>query len=286
MPLGVNFPGDYYGNDVAKSYDMFGYFDNMRQKEEAFKNQDMVRQAAMQDYLFKEQMNPYKLKEAETSQRANEASLESALYKNRDLKRETEVREAVPIETEVKAAIMKATTEMSNNEWTQTQNAIKQMMVDRSDENVRKLGKLLYGLMPDMIKQRELLASREEIARTREEARLAAAKETTQRQLQLVRARGEEARRQLATTKDPKTYQEAAVKFRTMADAVEDDAVRAELLAKASEFERAALTLAQARGAGQIDAGAVTGLPTKEVTPQLGTSGKPGSSKDNPIVLK
>lgn len=285
MQLGVNFPGDYYGNDVAKSYDMFGYFDNQRQKQEAIKNQEINRQMALDELFRTQQKHPLEMRQMELGNLTREAQLPGIKADSDMRARDRDVRAGIPIDVETKQALLKATTEMSNNEWTQTQNAIKQLMVSESPSQ-RQVGEMLYNMMPDMVKQRDLYANKQAIEEAKAQARKDAAEETTRRQLAVVRARGEQTRQALAAQKDPKTYQEAAVKFRNMADATDDEAVRNELLAKANEFERAAIALAQARSAGQIDVGAATGMPTKEVSPQLGGGSKPGSSKDNPIVLK
>lgn len=56
--LAARFPGDYYGSDFAKSMDFLGYLANQRQREEAFKNQQINRDMALEDLFHTQQMNP------------------------------------------------------------------------------------------------------------------------------------------------------------------------------------------------------------------------------------
>lgn len=73
--LAAQFPGDYYGSDFAKSMDFLGYLANQRQREEAFKNQQINRDMALEDLFQTQQMNPLKRREQELINRTREVQI-------------------------------------------------------------------------------------------------------------------------------------------------------------------------------------------------------------------
>ena len=73
--LAAQFPGDYYGSDFAKSMDFLGYLANQRQREEAFKNQQINRDMALEDLFQTQQMNPLKRREQELINRTGEVQI-------------------------------------------------------------------------------------------------------------------------------------------------------------------------------------------------------------------
>jgi len=56
--LAQSYPGDYYSQDLAKSGDFIGYFDNQRQKQESLQNQQLNRQMALEDMFRQQQKFP------------------------------------------------------------------------------------------------------------------------------------------------------------------------------------------------------------------------------------
>lgn len=221
-----------------------------------------------------QQMNPLKLQQ---QQLQNEGfGLENMMQRERlpgitadaqSKVRENEVRQKIPIEVELKAKLSEATTKMAENEWKQTVLGINQLAASPS-ANERKMGRLLQQFLPDMVKQRELLASQEERAAIAAAAKEAAGRESTSRQLAVIRARAAQQREAAART--PRGYQEAATRYRILAEEADDPATKLKYLELASEFEAAAQTQAKASKAGQTTITPEGGLGVIEAKPQLG----------------
>lgn len=284
MNLATNFPGSYYSGDTAKSYDMFGYFDHQRQMQEAFANQEINRKAALEDLMYTQQVNPYRIQQERQKVDRGAADLEAALYKNKGLARDQQVRESIPIDVETKAAMAEIFSKMSDAEWKQTENGIKQMLVSPSAAE-RQMGQMLYGLMPEMQRQRETLASKEAIEQAKIEARQRAAEEARIARLNEITTRERLQRDRLSTSKNPRDFEEAATRYRILAEEASDQETRERFLNLSREFDISAQQLRAAAGIGKVDPGQLGGLPTREPKSNLGNEKKAGTP-DNPIVLK
>jgi hypothetical protein len=57
-PLSTNFPNDFYSDDLAKSFDFTGYFDNQKQRQAAFENQRINREMALESLFQSQQQFP------------------------------------------------------------------------------------------------------------------------------------------------------------------------------------------------------------------------------------
>lgn len=269
MALANIFPGDYYSGDVAKSYDFLGYFDNKRREQEALRNNEINRQAALEDLYHTQQKRPLELRQMELRNLGDEALLPQKQTEGKQAQRNWEVEEGIPIEQRRQQALSKIAREITEDELKSTNAAIEAALVHPSPA-VRAQAAQLRGMMSDMMKLREGFQSKADIEEIKAAARTAAAKEASERQLAGIKARAEAAR--TAAKRDPQTYQAAATRYRILAEDAEDPAVKQQYLNLAAEFEAAGHADKKAGKAGGIDVGAVADLPTTEVKPQLGGS--------------
>lgn len=278
--LAAQFPGDYYSGDEAKSLDFIGYFDNQRQKEAARQNQEINRQMALEDLYAQQAERPLKEQRMSLENQGLEALLPQKRAQGKQAERDWEVEQGVPVEDRQKAIKLKLAREMTEDDLKTTTAAIEAALVHPSPA-VRAQAAQLRGLMTDMVKLREGFQSKEDIASTAAAAKEAAAKEATARQRAVLEARATLARQQ-AASRGPKGYQEAATRYRILAEETDDPETQAKYLALSREFELAAQEQAKAGKAGGIDVGAVAELPTTQVAPQLGGGAAPKAAPKVP----
>lgn len=278
--LAAQFPGDYYSGDEAKSLDFIGYFDNQRQKEAARQNQEINRQMALEDLYAQQAERPLKEQRLSLENQGLEALLPQKQAQGKQAERDWEVEQGVPVEDRQKAIKLKLAREMTEDDLKTTTAAIEAALVHPSPA-VRAQAAQLRGLMTDMVKLREGFQSKEDIASTAAAAKEAAAKEATARQRAVLEARATLARQQ-AAARGPKGYQEAATRYRILAEETDDPETQAKYLALSREFELAAQEQAKAGKAGGIDVGAVAELPTTQVAPQLGGGAAPKAAPKVP----
>ncbi len=264
--LAAGFPGDYYSDDLAKSFDFAGYFNNKRQQDAAMKNQEINRDMALEDLFQTRQMNPLRVQELQGQNEARTLENLGRGFDNTFKERKAKITEGIPVEEEIKAMRAKLAKEMSDSELAQEESAIKKALVHPSAA-VRKQAQMLWENLGEIQKLRMGFQSKEDIAAMNAAQREQAARLATEQRDRALQNRAQ------AVPKDPKSYQEAATKFRIAAEFSDDPAEKQRLMALAQEFERAALTLPAAREAGKIDAAGIAGLPPKEVKPQLGAGG-------------
>jgi len=242
--LAAGFPGDYYSDDLAKSFDFTGYFNNKRQQAAVMENQKINRDMALEDLFQTRRTNPLKVREQELVNEGRELTNEGTGLDNMTRQRKADVTKAIPVDEEIKAMRMKLAKEISDSELAQEETAIKKALVHPSAA-VRKQAQMLWENLSEIQKLRLGLQSKEDIAATN-----AASREEAARVAAAQRDRALQNRAQ-AVPKDPKSYQEAATKFRIAAEFTDDPAEKQRLMALAQEFERAALTLPTAREAGK-----------------------------------
>lgn len=272
--LAAQFPGDYYGGDEAKSLDFIGYFDNQRQKESARRNQEINRQMALDEMFAAEQERPLNLQRKSLDNQGLEALLPQKQAQGKMAQREWEVEEGVPVEQRRKAMLGKLAREMTEDDLKSTQAAIEAALVHPSPA-VRAQAAQLRGLMSDMQKLQRASDTKIDVAETAAAAKRAAAQEVTARQQTAIAARAAQQRDTAART--PRGYQEAATRYRILAEEADDPATKIKYLELAAEFEAAAQTQAKASKAGQTTITPEGGLGVIEAKPQLGPRNKPMS---------
>ncbi len=276
--LAAQFPGDYYSGDEAKSLDFIGYFDNQRQKEAARQNQEINRQMALEDLYAQQAERPLKEQRLSLENQGLEALLPQKRAQGKQAERDWEVEQGVPVEQRRTALMGKIAREIQEDELKRYESEVKRMMSDPMvlrNPNAKAIAEQLYSVLPEIRKMREGFQSKEDIAATAAAAREAAAKETTARQQAVIAARATQQREAAART--PRGYQEAATRYRILAEEADDPATKIKYLELAAEFEAAAQTQAKASKAGQATITPEGGLGVIEATPQLGPRNKPMS---------
>ena len=293
--LASQFPGDYYSGDEAKSLDFIGYFDNQRQKESARQNQELNRQMALDEMFAQQQQRPLDLRRKELDNQGLENLLPAKEAEGKLAQRNLEIEQGIPVEQRRQAVLGKLAREMQEDELKRYESEMKRMMSDpmvSRNPNAKAFADRVYSTLYDVRREQAKLSSAEERAAIAAASREAAGRESTSRQLSVIRARAEEARKTVShAKKDPATFEAAAIRLRELARVAEDEATQLSLLKEAETYETAAQQLRLASKAGQPTITPEGGIGSIGVKPQLGarpqsSQAKPGSSKDNPIVLK
>lgn len=193
MALPAAFPGDYYGNDFAKSFDFNGFFQNNRQKEEAFKNQEINRQQALEDLYFSQQYNPLKVQRASIDNayqtaltdsekarlpgifedvKGKRLSNDSKEIKNKLEQRDANIEFSIPEETRRQAILTKLAASMHADELKSEEAQIEKFILNPTiPEPVRNTFKQLREQFRDIYKLKLQLDSGERRAETAADAR-------------------------------------------------------------------------------------------------------------------
>ena len=268
---------DYGGGELANALDFIGWNQKRKYNEGALQAQRINQDMGLEDLNFEKQNNPLRIRRSELDNRGLEYLLPAKQVEGEEAKRRWQVRQGVPVEDEITAAKMKLAKEISADELDRSTNEIKRFIQDPTMLNNPKAQELMqqmYDHLYDVRKMREGFQSKEDIEAMKQAARVAASKEVAERQLAIIKARAE-AVKAAAAQKGPKGYQEAATRYRILAEEAESPETRANYMTLAAEFERAAQEQARAGRVGGIDAGAVADLPTTTVSPQLGSGAAP-----------
>jgi hypothetical protein len=73
--------------------------------------------------------------------------------------RQENINRQIPLEMQLKAEVSRIAAQMSKDEWTQTENGIKQLKVSPSADE-RRIGEMLFNMLPDISKEREKIEER------------------------------------------------------------------------------------------------------------------------------
>ena len=153
---------------------------------------------------------------------------------------------------------------------------------------VGSIGKDMMGVAPKLWGQQQLQDDKQSFLQAQLEKKLAAEKE-----LAAYKASLQEKLAKLKASGNPKTYEAVIVELKKQADQEPDPTRRALILDQVQEFVNLQFAMkqagAQAGATGKVDVPGVAGLPAipPAQPPQVRPpQPKPGSSPDNPIVLK
>jgi len=179
--LAAQFPGQQVSNDLYNALDFYGWDQRNRQFESAMQNEQHNRRSALQDYLFNEQNNPIKLRQADLNADTTAAELPGKQAQSTSLGVKARIDTATEKDA-TRAKMAEFAKTMSDSDWTQAENAVKQALIDPSPQ-VRQIGEQLYGQLVEVKKLREQLRSSEGIhAATNETSRYVADKGAESRQ--------------------------------------------------------------------------------------------------------
>lgn len=164
MSLAAMFPGDYYSQDLAKSGDFMGYFDHQRQKQEAFKNQELNRQGFLEDLMQKQQQFPLEQAIRQGTISRNAATLPGITAESDLKRREADVKLSIPMEEQRKTILSKLASDLSEQELKSEENQIRQQLL-RTDlpPQVRQGLEFARDQFQDIYKLRLTLGNKQSI---------------------------------------------------------------------------------------------------------------------------
>lgn len=165
--LAAGFPGDYYGSDFAKSMDFMGYLANQRQREEAFKNQQINRDMALEDLFHTQQMNPLVREGQALKNRSTEVQIPGLeAVSKKQVGEWDEFNQLKP--ERIKSALANYYQKTSEAEVKQEVAALQKAVLDPNlPPQVRKQLQLMLDYTPDNYKLNKTLQSREDVAQIR-----------------------------------------------------------------------------------------------------------------------
>lgn len=277
------FPGNYYSGDESKALDFMGYFAHQKQQDEAFKNQELNRQVALEDMLYNQQKRPLELTKMGLDNQGLEALLPGkradSSMKELNLRGEQET-----INAKIKAALAKEAANLSEDEFKQTKTSIYQQLANPfiSDETRRVLETVRDNL-PENHKLAQMLGSKEKVAQVAANAGVKKAEITASRP---PAARG-------GSTAPPKPFKDDLVTaqyWQQQADQAKDPAEKAQFAALAEAARQRHLALIQAREqakkAGSVDLGATGVAVVPPITAPTQTAPKPAAAAGGAIRMK
>jgi hypothetical protein len=165
--------------DLSQLMGPVGGYAMGQQKDMAFQNNQMNQDAALQDLLFQRQNDPIKLRQAGLAADTTEAQLPGVQADSWQKTRNQQVREGIPLDTEQKAQLSKIATQMSDEEWKQTENALQQAAIDPSPR-VREWASSMIPHLKAMQEERLKNKDREDRAQSVETMRNVSAEKIAQ----------------------------------------------------------------------------------------------------------
>lgn len=158
------FPGSYYNNDESKALDFMGYFAHQRQQDEAFKNQEINRQGALEDLFQTRQLNPLKV----DNQRLMNDTLDAQLGGHRARSKEAELKLDTDTQLQphvIKQKLQEALTGLTESELKGEIGQINKMLLNPYlSPKERKVFEMLRDNMPDVYKLNQTLQTKEDVA--------------------------------------------------------------------------------------------------------------------------
>lgn len=252
------FPGSYYNSDESKALDFMGYFAHQRQQDEAFQNQAINREGALEDLFQTRQMNPLRV----NNQRLMNDTLEAQLGGHRARSKEAELKLDTDTQLQphlIKQKIAEAFKGVSAAELDQNKNLIRQALLNpKLSDQERKVYSMLRDQFDEFYKLNQTLESKEKIAATPKPGRT-----------------GSGGPKAPAPPKAPKDDIQLSSYWQFQADQENDPTTKTELQALADGARSRALALIQAKAdaaaTGKVDLGAIGGVPTRQgITPTTG----------------
>jgi hypothetical protein len=207
MPLSVQqpdfggLPGALQGWTLGQQWDM------------ARQNNQMNQQAALQDMLYNQQMQPLNIQSKQLDMRKTIQDMFTTDLDQQQKQRELEIKQRIPVDTEVQSRMSEFAKNTSANELSKMISDLGQHMVDPqfSDEERAYFRKLYMGSMKiaDIKAQQEAIAQRNSaLEAQRQEGRVALAQ---------YKAQAARALKQLAAevtkTKDPSKFEAAMLQY-------------------------------------------------------------------------
>jgi hypothetical protein len=257
MQLSGLFPGNYYNSDESKALDFMGYFAHQRQQEEAFKNQELNRQAALQDIFHNEQMNPLKVQQQQGLLDRQSAELPGIQADSRKKTLDTDFAEQLQPE-KIKLAIQQATTGLTQSELAGEMATINKALLNpKLSAQERKVLEMVRDNFPENYKLNRTIEGKKEVAAIPKPGR----------------AGGTGSAKAPAPPKAPTDDIRLANYWQFQADNESDPETKAEHQIKADAARQRALALIQAKAdaanAGKVDLGAMGGVPVRPgIAPQ------------------
>jgi hypothetical protein len=251
MQLSGLFPGNYYNSDESKALDFMGYFAHQRQQEEAFKNQELNRQAALQDIFHNEQMNPLKVQQQQGLVDRQSAELPGIQADSRKKTLDTDFAEQLQPE-KIQKALRETWRDMSRAERDQEMATVEKTLLNPNlHPQARKVLEMVRDNFSENYRLNKTLEGKEDVAAIGANARIRTAPGP----------------KTPAPPKAPKTDFELSAYWQFQADQEDDVNTKAELQALADAArERGRKVLqdkADAAKSGGVDVGALGGVPVR-----------------------
>lgn len=257
------FPGSYYNSDESKALDFMGYFAHQRQQDEAFQNQAINREGALEDLFQTRQMNPLRV----DNQRLMNDTLEAQMGGHRARSKEAELKLDTDTQLQprvIKQKMQEALAGLTAAELKDEMAQINKMLINpHLTPGQRKVFEMLRENFPENYKLNQTLDSKETIAST---------------------PRPGSGPRPAPAPKPPappKKMEDLQAYYEYKAGQTDDPEEKARFTALARGIfeQRAELERfkAEARRAGGVDTGAVSGLPTVPAPTLGGAAPKPAA---------
>lgn len=164
MQLSGLFPGNYYNSDESKALDFMGYFAHQRQQEEAFKNQELNRQAALQDIFHNEQMNPLKVQQQQGLLDRQSAELPGIRATSRKQELDTDFAEQLQPD-KIQKALRETWRDMSRAERDQEMATVEKTLLNPNlHPQARKVLEMVRDNFPENYRLNKTLEGKEDVA--------------------------------------------------------------------------------------------------------------------------
>jgi hypothetical protein len=164
MQLSGLFPGNYYNSDESKALDFMGYFAHQRQQDEAFKNQELNRQKALQDIFHDEQMNPLKVQQQQGLLDRQSAELPGIRANSRKQELDTDFAEQLHPE-KIKRALAESMAGLSEAEMKTEMLSVTRMLQNpHIHPQARKVLEMVRDNFPENYRLNKTLEGKEDVA--------------------------------------------------------------------------------------------------------------------------
>lgn len=158
------FPGSYYNSDESKALDFMGYFAHQRQQDEAFQNQAINREGALEDLFQTRQMNPLRV----DNQRLMNDTLEAQLGGHRARSKDAELKLDTDTQLQphvIKQKMQEALAGLTAAELKDEMAQINKMLINpHLTPGQRKVFEMLRENFPENYKLNQTLDSKETVA--------------------------------------------------------------------------------------------------------------------------